>query len=97
MSDGLGKYYSLPKEEVEKRVNNSRAKLMESVNKIQIEELKNQLDKLKRQIKDKRQLITISEAINLDALVEVLYDDLDLLLSQAFIIETEILRMEGTI
>jgi chromosome segregation ATPase len=97
MSDGLGKYYSLPKEEVEKRVNNSRAKLMESVNKIQIEELKNQLDKLKRQIKDKQQLITISEAINLDALVVVLHDDLDLLVSQAFIIETEILRMEGTI
>lgn len=60
-------------------------------------ELKNQLENLKRQIKDKQQLITISEAIKLDALVEVLYDDLDLLTQQAYIIETEILRMEGKI
>jgi hypothetical protein len=60
-------------------------------------ELKNQLENLKRQIKDKQQLITISEAIKLDALVEVLYDDLDLLTQQAYIIETEILRMEGVI
>lgn len=60
-------------------------------------ELKNQLESLKRQIKDKQQLLTISKAIKLDALVEVLYDDLDLLVNQAFIIETEILRMEGVI
>lgn len=60
-------------------------------------ELKNQLESLKRQIKDKQQLLTISKAIKLDALVEVLYEDLDLLVNQAFIIETEILRMEGVI
>lgn len=60
-------------------------------------ELKNQLESLKRQIKDKQQLLTISKAIKLDALVEVLYEDLDLLVNQAFIIETEILRMEGKI
>lgn len=60
-------------------------------------ELKNQLDNLKRQIKDKQQLITISKAINLDALIEVLYEDLDLLVNQAYIIETEILRKEGKI
>lgn len=59
--------------------------------------LKDKLDELKRQIKDKEQLITISEAINLDALVVVLYDDLDLLVSQAYILETKILRMEGKI
>lgn len=64
---------------------------------MQMNELKNQLENLKRQIKDKQQLITISEAIKLDALVEVLYDDLDLLTQQAYIIETEILRMEGVI
>ena len=60
-------------------------------------QLKNQLENLKRQIKDKQQLLTISKAIKLDALVEVLYEDLDLLVNQAFIIETEILRMEGVI
>lgn len=62
-----------------------------------MDNLKDKLDDLKRQIKDKEQLITISEAINLDALVGVLYDDLDLLVSQAYILETKILRMEGKI
>lgn len=83
----FSKYYCLPKNEVRRRIEGDG----------NMGSLKDKLDELKRQIKDKEQLITISEAINLDALVGVLYDDLDLLVSQAYILETKILRMEGKI
>lgn len=83
----FSKYYCLPKHEVRRRIKGDG----------NMDNLKDKLEELKRQIKDKDQLIAISEAINLDSLVVVLYDDLDFLVSQAYILETKILKMEGKI
>ncbi len=53
------------------------------------------LEDLEKRIKKTEALLDICYAIHLDALAVTLEDDLDLMVGQAFLLETEVLKEKG--